>query len=265
MVNSWPLLHRDGYGAAAYGDAFADVYDAWFGDVSDAEAAAARTAEVARAAGGAPVLELGVGTGRVALPLTRHGVVVWGLDASAAMLRRLHAKPGGDSVRSVIGDMAAPPFRPGPRFAVVLIAYNTLFNLVTSGAQRECLAAAAALLARGGRVVVEAFVPDPDAPAGTVVEHRVLGSQPVVVTSDHDPAAHTITGAYESGGRRRDWIVRYRTPEELDAVASDAGLRLHARYAGWRNEPFSAADSPVHVSVYRNEPSRRPIRGTLPP
>ena len=129
----------DGYDASTYGDRFADVYDDWYGDVTDAVACTAKVAELARAAGGGPVLELGVGSGRLALPLVERGLEVHGIDASPAMVERLRAKPGGDRVRVTIGDMADLDLPAAPPFSVVLVAFNTFFNLATEAAQRRCL------------------------------------------------------------------------------------------------------------------------------
>ena len=123
----------DGYDPATYGDRFASVYDDWYAGITDAATCAALLADLAdleHHAGGGPVLELGVGTGRLALPLSELGVQVVGVDTSEAMLAELAAKPGGESIETVVGDMADPPV--GDRsFAVVFVAYNTLFNLVT--------------------------------------------------------------------------------------------------------------------------------------
>src|SRR5262245_86190 len=149
----------EGYRPSTYGERFADVYDDWYGDVSDVAATVDR---VAALAGSGPVLELGAGSGRLAVPLADRGLDVWALDASPAMLDRLRAKPGGDRVRTVVGDMAEADLGPGaPRFALVLCAFNTLFNLTDGDAQRRCLARTADLLAPGGQLVVEAFVPPP--------------------------------------------------------------------------------------------------------
>jgi SAM-dependent methyltransferase len=125
-----------GYDASTYGDRFADVYDRWYADVSDVDGCVSRVAELA---GDGPVLELGVGSGRLAIPLARRGVEVHGLDASRAMLDRLAAKPGGELVRTVLGDMAEIALDDPPPFAVVLVAFNTLFNLTTEAAQRACV------------------------------------------------------------------------------------------------------------------------------
>src|SRR5262245_2054649 len=131
----------EGYGPSTYGDRFADVYDEWYPDVSDAAATVARVAALAGGGGPAgvsgvsggagPVLELGAGSGRLAVPLADLGLDVWALDASAAMLDRLAAKPGGDRVHAVVGDMADLDLGPEApaAFAVVLCAFNTLFNL----------------------------------------------------------------------------------------------------------------------------------------
>ncbi|MDP8987176.1 MAG: class I SAM-dependent methyltransferase, partial [Actinomycetota bacterium] len=123
-----------GFDASTYGERFADVYDDWYGDVSDVDA----TVEaVARLAGDGPVLELGIGTGRLALPLKAAGLEVHGIDASPAMLERLRAKPGGEAVPVVIGDFADVAVEVPGGFAVVLVAYNTLFNLGSAAAQRR--------------------------------------------------------------------------------------------------------------------------------
>lgn len=257
-----------GFDAATYGDRFADVYDDWYAEVTDTAACVATVADLARTAaapagdagGGRPrVLELGVGTGRLAVPLAAAGIEVTGVDASAAMLAALAAKPGGAVVRPVQGDMADlptdhPALADGP-FHVVLIAYNTLFNLVDDGAQQRCLAQAAALVHPAGSVVVEAFVPDPGATSGdSVTTRQVTADRVVLSVSRTDAASRLVVGQYvdisEAGVRLRPWQVRWASPEDLDALATAAGLTRHHRWADWARTPFTA-DATTHVSVYR--------------
>jgi SAM-dependent methyltransferase len=248
----------DGYGPSTYGDRFADVYDDWYGDMSDAEATVERVAALAAASGTHRLLELGGGSGRLALPLAAAGIPTWTVDASLAMLGRLRSKPGGEAVHVVVGDMASLPLSSRARFGVVLSAFNTLFNLTTAEAQRRCVADAAARLAPGGgRLVIESFVAPAyeEGAAGVgAVEPRHIGLDEVVLTvSRLDPTNHTITGQHvqltEAGIRLRPWVLRYLSPEELDALAAEVGLRLVDRHGGWRAEPFTA-ESTMHVSTY---------------
>jgi SAM-dependent methyltransferase len=242
-----------GYGPASYGEAFADVYDDWYHGISDVEATVDR---VAALADGGPVLELGVGTGRLAVPLAGRGVDVWALDASGPMLDRMRTKPGAGAIRVVRADMAAPPLRTDGRFAVVFCAYNTLFNLHAPGTQRSCLEWCAGALAPGGRLAIEAFVPtDAEDPPGGPVSVRSVEADRVVLSVAHrDVADQTVTGQFveltEAGNRLRPYRIRYLYPEQLDALAGEVGLELADRWAGWRGDPF-ADDSPNHVSVYR--------------
>lgn len=247
----------EGYDAHTYGDRFAEVYDDWYGDVTDAAACTAHLAGLVDSVGGGPVLELGVGSGRLALPLVDRGLEVHGIDASAAMVERLRAKPGGDRVQVTVGDMAELLLVEAPPFAVVFVAFNTFFNLVTHTAQRRCLARVAALLAPGGRFVLEAFVPHDDpGPAATaaVQPRRITADEVVLSVSQVDPEAQTITGQHvhlrEGGIRLRPWHLRYATPEQLDQMAAEAGLVLENRSGGWGDEPFDERSS-VHVSTYR--------------
>lgn len=253
----------DGYGASTYGDRFADVYDDWYDSITDTEACVSAVAELAvevDAEAGAgtgadgDVLELGVGTGRLAIPLAERGLRVTGVDASKAMLDRLAAKPGGEAVEALLGDMAEPPVD-GRRFAVVLVAYNTLFNLVDDGAQARCLAAAAKALVPGGRLVVEAFVPDPDAESSAVVEPKAMTADHVVLSvSRSSPTSRLIQGQYvdisAAGVRLRPWEIRWATPAEVDEMAREAGLELAERWSAWNRAPFHA-DAHTHVSIYR--------------
>jgi SAM-dependent methyltransferase len=248
----------DGYRPSTYGERFADVYDDWYGDVSDADATVERVAALATAAGSGRVLELGGGSGRLAVPLAARGIATWTVDASLAMVRRLRDKPGGVRVHAVVGDMAALPLSARARFGVVLCAFNTLFNLTTIEAQRRCLADAADRIdPEGGRLVVESFVAPPhsegDAAVGAVEPRHIRLDEVVLTVSRLDPASHTIIGQHvqitEAAIRLRPWMLRYLSPEELDAVAAEVGLRLVDRHAGWRAEPFTG-DSPIHVSTY---------------
>lgn len=247
----------EGYDASTYGERFADVYDDWYAGVTDAEACAGQVTALVAEVGGGPVLELGVGSGRLALPMAERGLEVHGLDSSPAMLERLRAKPGGDAILTTVGDMATIPLTDPPPFAVVLVAFNTLFNLTNEGDQRRCLTRVAELLAPQGRLVVEAFVPRDDLPATaerSVTPRHITADEVVLTVSQHDPEAQTITGQHvhltEAGTRLRPWHLRYLTPAQLDELASAAGLALVDRSAGWRGEPFGP-DSEVHVSTYR--------------
>lgn len=249
----------DGYDDATYGDRFASVYDDWYDGITDASACAALVAslaDLAGDAGGGPVLELGVGTGRLALPLSALGVHVVGVDSSAAMLAELAAKPGGAAVEGVLGDMAAPPL--GDRtFAVVFVAYNTIFNLVDPDAQRRCLAEAAGRLMPGGSLLVEAFVPAPGRVQEAVSPRTITADRVVLSVSRTDPDRQEAMGQYvditEAGIKLRPWHIRWSTPEQLDEMAASAGLVLADRWADWERTPFTA-DSPSHVSRYAPAP-----------
>jgi len=245
-----------GYGDATYGDGFADVYDEWYGEISDTEATVDAVAALAADAGG-PVLELGVGTGRLAIPLAARGIEVEGVDASAAMVRRLQAKPGGAQVRVTIGPMeAADP--PGP-FGVVLVAFNTFFNLTALARQEACMQSVAARLGKTGVFAIETVVPaEPAHGSGTALEVRTVELDRVVlVATAHGDDGRTITGQHielsERGVRLRPWRIRVASPAELDAMAAAAGLALTSEAADWRGAPFTEA-SQTRVAIYRRMP-----------
>ena len=241
-----------GYDHSSYGDGMADVYDDWYAHISDVDATVATLTQLAK---GGRVLELGVGTGRLAAPLAATGVEVHGIDASDAMLRQIVDKPGGNLVHSVLGDMVTD--LPAGPFALVFVAYNTLFNLPSEELQRACLHAVASRLAPGGYFVVEAFVPDPaHDPASSVDVRSITADRVVLSLSTSDPSRQVAEGQYvditEAGGvRLRPWSIRWSTIEQLDAMAAAADLDLAHRWADFDRSPFTA-DSPRHVSVYAN-------------
>ncbi len=238
----------DGFGPDRYGESFADVYDDWYDDVSDAHATAAF---VERFGPSQRVLELGVGTGRLARPIADAGHVVVGVDASVSMLERFS---GSDRSLAVGADMAVLPVRDGA-FDTVLVATNTLFNLHTEAGQAACLAESRRALRLGGRLVIEAMVPgEPDPHLDRLVTTRSIDVDSVVLTATiRDDAAQQITGQHiqisEAGTRLRPWKIRYATPEQLDELADGAGLRLGDRFANWQGDPVTA-DSANAVSVY---------------
>lgn len=247
----------EGYDASTYGDRFADVYDDWYADVTDVGACTDRLAHLVGEAGGGPVLELGIGSGRLALPLAARGLDVHGIDASAAMLDRLRAKPGADALRLTEGDMADLDLPDAPAFALVFAAFNTFFNLGTVADQNQCLRQVAARLAPDGLFVLEAFVPvdagDPST-RGAVTPRRITADEVVLTASLHDADDQTITGQHihlTTGGiQLRPWHLRYASPAQLDTMAEAAGLALAWRHGGWDESPFGP-DSGVHVSAYR--------------
>ena len=246
----------EGYRAEAYGEAMADVYDVWYAGVSDVEATVATLTRLVTGAGSGRVLELGVGTGRLALPLAARGIQVTGVDVSPAMIARLKAKPGGDGIDVVVGDMA-DDLPEGP-FSLVFVAFNTFFGLTSREAQAQCFVEVAGRLEPHGVFALEAFVPDEELIGGGArIEVRSLSADRVVLTvSRHDAQTQRAEGQFveltEAGGvRLRPWSLRYAPPAELDAMAAEAGLTLEQRWSSWDETPFTP-DSTQHVSLYRH-------------
>ncbi|MDQ3659294.1 MAG: class I SAM-dependent methyltransferase [Actinomycetota bacterium] len=237
---------------ATYGDRIANVYDDWFGTPEDAEATAAFLSELA---GSGPVLELGIGTGRVAIPLSQKGIEVHGIDASGAMVERLREKPGGADVPVTVGDFAGVEVE--ERFSLVYVVFNTFFALLTQAVQVRCFENVADRLEEGGVFVVEAFVPDfARLLAGQVTQtKRVEVDRVFLETTRYDTVAqraysHNIVMS-ESGTKLYPVGIRYAWPSEMDLMARLAGLRLRERWGGWDREPFTA-ESGSHVSVYEH-------------
>jgi SAM-dependent methyltransferase len=248
----------DGYGPETYGDAIADLYDDWTADrgvhgPGPTEAAARFLAGLAE---GGTALELGIGTGRVALPLAGYGVAVQGVDASERMLAQLRAKPGGADLPVTLGDFADVGV-PGT-FDLVYVVASTLYALPQQETQLRCLGNAAAHLNPGGRLVVEAFVPDVGRfDRGQRLEVREVGAAHVRLDATrHDPVAQTLSSQQlvvtATGTRLVPAYLRYVWPSELDLMCRLAGLRLAERLGGWDRRPYTG--SGLHVSVYSPAP-----------
>jgi len=236
-------------GAARYGQTWAPIYDEVYGAL-DPTAAVAALYELA--AGGA-ALELGIGTGRVAIPLAARGIAVHGIDASPAMLARLRDKPGGEAIPVTLGDFQEVAV--DGQYAVVYVVFNTMFGLPTQDAQVACFRNVAARLAPGGAFVIEAYVPDPTRfDRGQRVQAVRIGAERVELeVSRHDPVAQRVTSqsvVLGGGGVTLYPVeVRYAWPSELDLMARLAGLRLRERWGDWHRRPFTASAA-AHVSIY---------------
>jgi SAM-dependent methyltransferase len=239
----------EGYGPETYGDRIADVYDGLYQGL-DTEGAVETLASLAD---GGPVLELAIGTGRLALPLAERGLEVHGIDASEAMVAKLREKPGGDRIPVTMGDFADVGV--DGAYPLVFVGFNTFFALQTQEDQLRCFANVAAHLADGGVFALEGFFPDlarfdrGQRPNVNFVEQdRVM-----IDASRHDPVEQRIVSQHvvitEEGTKLYPVSIRYAFPSELDLMARLAGLELVNRWGGWRREPFTA-DSPRHVSVY---------------
>lgn len=241
------------YGAQTYGDRWADVYDDWVASRVDPAVTQASERGLAEFASGGRVLELAIGTGRVALPLIQRGLPVHGIDASEAMVAKLRAKPGGDAIPVTIGDFADVDV--DGAFSLIFVVFNSFFALISQEQQLRCFGNVARHLESDGVFVVEAFVPDVArfVDGQTVRAMRVQPYGVDLEVSRHDLAAQTVTSQHivvnEAGVRLLPVHLRYAWPSELDLMARLAGLRLRHRWGGWDRSPFTAS-SGSHVSVY---------------
>jgi SAM-dependent methyltransferase len=240
------------YGASFFGEREAAVYDDHVADMFDPAVVTPVAEMLAGLAAGGRALEMGIGTGRIALPLAARGVRIHGIDASVAMVARLRAKPSSDAIDVTIGDFATTHV--DGQFALVYLIFNTIFNLKTQDEQVACFQNAAAHLDSGGHFVIELGVPDLQRlpPGQDVFVYRVDAR--TMSFDVYDVVTQRLTSNHfvVDDGRVSSYPVdgRYAWPAELDLMARIAGLRLRERWAGWKREPFTSL-SRSHVSVYQ--------------
>jgi SAM-dependent methyltransferase len=243
------------YDAKTYGERIAEVYDTNRSMPQNAEAAAAFLADLA---GKRRVLELGIGTGRIAIPLAARGIRVSGIDSSQKMVAQLRAKPGGDAIPVTIGDFAE--VKVAGQFSLIYVVFNTFFMLTNQEAQLRCFARVAKHLAEDGVFVLEAFVPDMslyDRGSSIRVKSVETDRLFIAVARGGGTSQQSISADLEiseAGIKFYPIQVRYAWPSELDLMARLAGLRLRERWAGWNREPFTDS-SGAHVSVYEKVPA----------
>ncbi len=203
-------------------------------------------------AGDGAALEFGVGTGRVALPLSARGVPVHGIDISQPMLDQLRSKPGAEQIAVTVGDFATT--RVDGAFRLAYLVFNTITNLTTQDEQVACFRNARAHLEPGGCFVIEVFVPElRRVPPGERV--RAFDVRPTHLGFDEytDFAGQILYSHHywidEGDLRTFSASYRYVWPAELDLMARLAGMTLRERWAGWTREPFTD-ESTSHVSVW---------------
>jgi SAM-dependent methyltransferase len=235
-----------------FGEAVAASYDDDSAEMFEASVVEPTVEFLAELAGDGAALELGIGTGRIALPLARRGTPVHGIDLSAAMVARLRAKPGGEQIDVTIGDFATTTV-PG-RFALAYLVFNTIQNLTSQDEQVACFQNVAAHLEPGGCFVIEVGVPQLQRlPPGETV--RAFALTPTHLGFDEFDVANQglVSHHYSLRDGELELVsmpFRYVWSSELDLMARLAGMTLRERWAGWRREPFTS-DSTNHVSVWQ--------------
>jgi SAM-dependent methyltransferase len=241
-----------------FGEQVADRYDQSAADMFDPAVVDPAVDFLADLAGDGAALELGIGTGRIALPLAERGVPVHGIDLSEAMVARLRAKPGAERIGVTVGDFATTSV--DGRFAVVYLVFNTIGNLTTQDEQVACFQNAAAHLEPGGCFVIEVGIPGLQRlPPGETV--RAFDVSPTHLGFDeYDVATQGLISHHYSLVDGRFEVsslpFRYVWPAELDLMAQLAGMTVRERWSGWRREPCTS-DSSSHVSVWE-----KPGRGS---
>ena len=205
-------------------------------------------------AGSGRALELGIGTGRIALPLARRGVQVHGIELSKAMAARLRAKPGGQEIGVTIGDFATTTV--DGTFSVAYLVFNTIMNLTTQAEQVACFRNVAAHLEPGGCFVIETGVPALQRlPPGETFQPFHVGQNHVGIDEydvvNQGLVSHHYNRTEDGTFKSSSGPFRYVWPSELDLMARIAGMTLRERHGDWNREPFTAT-STKHVSVWQS-------------
>ncbi len=240
----------DNYSEETYGDRIAEVYDRWY---SNFDPNAIQT--LAELAHRGNVLELGIGTGRIAIPLLNTGLTVHGIDASESMVARLRAKPGGERIPVSMGNFADLPV--DGQYSLIYVVFNTFFSLLTQDDQVRCFQNVAKHLTSDGVFVIEAFVPDLKRFTGgqAIRVTRIEVNEVQIDVSQIESESQVITSQHivltERGTRFYPVKLRYVWPLEMDLMAQLSQLRLKERWSDWGKTRF-IADSGKHISVYEH-------------
>jgi SAM-dependent methyltransferase len=229
----------------------AERYDADSTDMFEPAVVGPAVSFLADLAGTGAALELGIGTGRIALPLSRRGVRLHGIDLSPAMVAQLQAKPGTENIGVTIGDFAST--KVDRTFTLAYLVYNTIMNLTTQEEQVQCFRNVAAHLEPGGCFVIEVGVPGLQRlPPGETIQ-PFLVSPTRVGFDEYDVAVQGLVSHHYwlVDGRSEYFSMpfRYVWPSELDLMARIAGLTLRERWNDWHRAPFTS-NSTTHVSVW---------------
>lgn len=236
------------YSDKTYGERIAPTYDEWYTNAD--EGAIELLSELA---GGGRALELGIGTGRIALPLSARDVNVSGIDASESMVAQLKAKQGSEKINVFMGSFADVNVE--GQFQLIYVVFNTFFALLTQEEQVRCFRNVAAHLTATGCFLIEAFVPDLSRFTGSQVNWATKVEDDVVEldTGLHDAATQRVTTQKvvlkNDSVRLYPVQIRYVWPSELDLMAQLAGLQLRDRWSSWQRTPFNST-SGKHISVY---------------
>jgi SAM-dependent methyltransferase len=247
------MTGEDGY----FGEPVAATYDESSDTMFDPAVVDPTVDFLADLAGDRRALELGIGTGRIALPLAARGVEVHGIDLSRAMVARLRAKPGGEGIGVTIGDFSTA--KVDGTFRLAYLVFNTIMNLTTQAAQVACFRNVAAHLEPDGRFVIEVGVPDlRRLPPG---ERYVVfdGTETHWGIDEYDVANQGLISHHfdvrDGQVKMSSGPFRYVWPAELDLMAELAGMRLRERWSGWKREAFTS-ESRGHVSVWEKDDRR---------
>ena len=231
-------MSDDGY----FDERVADRYDESSAEMFDPEVVDPAVDFLAELAGSGHALELGIGTGRIALPLAQRGVPVHGIELSKAMAAKLRAKPGGEDIGVTIGDFATTTV--DGTFSVAYLVFNTIMNLTTQDGQVACFRNVAAHLEPGGCFVIEVGVPGLQRlPPGETI-HAFHVSESRWGLDEYDVARQGLISHHfrivDGRLERLSIPFRYAWPSELDLMAQLAGMRLRDRWGGWKREPFTS-------------------------
>jgi len=245
-------MSDDGY----FDERVADRYDESSAEMFDPEVVDPAVDFLAELAGSGHALELGIGTGRIALPLAQRGVPVHGIELSKAMAAKLRAKPGGEDIGVTIGDFATTTV--DGTFSVAYLVFNTILNLTTQAAQVACFQNVAAHLEPGGCFVIEVGAPGLQGlPPGQTFRVFHVSKNRWGFDEYDVPNQGLISHHFEIVDGRAERLsipFRYAWPSELDLMAQLAGMTLRQRWSGWKREPFTS-DSGKHVSVWEKPAS----------
>jgi SAM-dependent methyltransferase len=236
------------YSASTFGELIADQYDSFFSYIDPN-----LIDRLYELSGNGKVFELGIGTGRIALPLLERGIEIHGIDASPAMLEKLKQKDKNGEIPVQIGNFAE--FERDEKYDLIFVVFNTIFGLLTQQEQISCFKCVSKALKPNGKFLIEAFVPDLARFDGgqTIRTSNVSTDQVRLECSQHDIASQTVISQLitidDQGIKLYPVNIRYAWPSELDLMAELAGLKLYERWGAWDKQAFTSS-SAFHISIY---------------